>query len=268
MMKRLMAGVLCALLLFGAFTATAENLKYGSEGKQVRLAQARLKQLGYYNGEIDSKYGYSTFQAVRKFQSNNGLKVDGVIGRLTVTVLYGDDVVTSKGIPIVSALAVRIAYGDSGPAVDLIQKRLKTLRHYSGALDGKFGYGTTQAVRSFQRWNKLAVDGIVGPATWKKVFLDSAIPRQDGATPDNPMPDPSKDSYFKIQYGMSGTLIRQIQTRLSHLKYAPGKIDGKFGYATFRAVKSFQTINKLKVDGVVGRKTWDKLFGTSALPKP
>jgi peptidoglycan hydrolase-like protein with peptidoglycan-binding domain len=179
MMKRLMAGLLCTLLLLGVFTATAAalDLKYGSEGKQVRLAQARLKQLGYYSAVIDGKFGYLTFKAVRGFQSNNGLKLDGIIGQQTVTALYGDDVATSKGILIVSALAIRAAYGDSGPAIDLIQKKLKELHYYSGILDGRFGYATYRAVRSFQSVNSLKVDGVIGRLTWNKLFSASALPK-------------------------------------------------------------------------------------------
>ncbi len=267
MNRRLVAGLLCALLLLGAVSgALAENLKIGAEGKQVRLAQARLKQLGFYRGDVDSKFGYSTYLAVRAFQGMNGLKVDGVIGVVTTSRLFANTVVNSKGVTVTSQLAIRVAYGDSGPAVKMVQDRLRALRFYSGTADSKFGYATFLAVKEFQKWNRLTVDGIVGPTTWRALFSSSASPYEPDTTPN--LPDPSAGTYFRITYGMRGNLVRQIQTRLHQLKYSPGKIDGVYGYATVRAVREFQRVNFLKPDGVVGRNTWDTLFGPNPLPKP
>ena len=60
---------------------------YGSSGQEVREIQKRLKAWGYYHGAIDGKYGYLTYQAVRYFQSKNGLKVDGIAGKQTLYAL-------------------------------------------------------------------------------------------------------------------------------------------------------------------------------------
>lgn len=50
-----------------------------------------------------------------------------------------------------------------------IQKALKNAGYYQGALDGKIGPGTRDAVRAFQRDNGLKADGIVGRGTWEKL---------------------------------------------------------------------------------------------------
>lgn len=60
---------------------------YGSKGKEVTEIQKRLKSWGYYKGAVDGKYGYQTYQAVRLFQSKNGLKVDGIAGKATLYAL-------------------------------------------------------------------------------------------------------------------------------------------------------------------------------------
>lgn len=57
--------------------------------------------------------------------------------------------------------------GSEGPAVRKVQERLTALGHDPGPIDGIFGSRTDTAVRIFQRANALAVDGIVGPDTWK-----------------------------------------------------------------------------------------------------
>lgn len=60
-----------------AATTTAEN----------RTIQTKLKRWGYYKGAIDGIYGSQTRQAVRYFQSKNGLSVDGIVGPKTAVAL-------------------------------------------------------------------------------------------------------------------------------------------------------------------------------------
>ncbi len=58
--------------------------KFGSSGNEVVQIQKKLKQWGYYNGDVDGIYGSKTRTAVRSFQSKNGLKVDGIAGSQTL----------------------------------------------------------------------------------------------------------------------------------------------------------------------------------------
>ena len=53
-----------------------------------------------------------------------------------------------------------------GPDAKLIQQALKNLGLYSGAVDGKIGKKTKEAVMEFQRSKNLTADGKVGPKTW------------------------------------------------------------------------------------------------------
>lgn len=53
------------------------------EGMTKRDVQQALKNAGYYTGNIDGKFGPKTKAAIKEFQSNMGLKVDGVAGRNT-----------------------------------------------------------------------------------------------------------------------------------------------------------------------------------------
>ena len=55
-----------------------------SQNKQV---QQRLKELGYYNGAIDGIFGSQTIQAVKNFQRDYGLVVDGIVGKNTLAQL-------------------------------------------------------------------------------------------------------------------------------------------------------------------------------------
>ncbi|MGH7381398.1 MAG: peptidoglycan-binding domain-containing protein [Candidatus Methylomirabilales bacterium] len=66
--------------------------------------------------------------------------------------------------------------GAKGPEVAKMQTRLKELDYYRGPIDGDFGGGTESAVKGFQRAQRLAVDGIVGPKTWDRLFPQEEIP--------------------------------------------------------------------------------------------
>ncbi|MFA5260405.1 MAG: peptidoglycan-binding protein [Candidatus Omnitrophota bacterium] len=52
---------------------------------------------------------------------------------------------------------------------------------------------------------------------------------------------------------------RQVQSALQNAGYYKGKIDGKVGDMTKSAISSFQKDNGLKVDGLLGQKTWNEL---------
>lgn len=56
---------------------------------QVKKIQTQLQRLGYDVGTtgIDGKYGPRTEKAVRRFQQDNSLKVDGIVGPETVNAL-------------------------------------------------------------------------------------------------------------------------------------------------------------------------------------
>lgn len=61
--------------------------KMGSRGEEVRRIQQKLKSMGYYTGSVDGIYGTQTQSAVRRFQRDNGLVVDGIAGSKTLSYL-------------------------------------------------------------------------------------------------------------------------------------------------------------------------------------
>lgn len=67
--------------------ASADLYKKGSSGATVTEIQTRLKNWGYYYGAVDGVYGSKTEAAVRYFQRQNGLSVDGQVGNQTLAAL-------------------------------------------------------------------------------------------------------------------------------------------------------------------------------------
>ena len=76
------------LLLFCRQASPANALsKYGSTGDEVVAVQTKLRELGYYKGNIDGIYGSGTKSAVTNFQKANGLSADGIAGSKTLAAL-------------------------------------------------------------------------------------------------------------------------------------------------------------------------------------
>lgn len=82
------------------YVAYPGRLEYGSTGEDVARVQSRLAALGFYTVEISGNYMGNTRNAVRDFQAQNGLKVDGVVGEETWQALFfSADVVDAYATP-------------------------------------------------------------------------------------------------------------------------------------------------------------------------
>ncbi|MBD8031995.1 MULTISPECIES: spore cortex-lytic enzyme [Solibacillus] len=80
--------VLFILILSGSFAShtiafSDQEVQRGAFGDDVVELQARLQYLSFYHGKIDGKFGYGTYWALRNFQEQYGLPVDGIAGQKT-----------------------------------------------------------------------------------------------------------------------------------------------------------------------------------------
>lgn len=103
--------------------AIYKTLQTGSTGDEVKKLQSSLKSAGYDVGEAgaDGIYGPATERAVRKYQTDKGLKVDGIAGEQTQGSLLGSGEKTGE-----------ISTGASETGVD---NGLKTLQAYDPGTD-------------------------------------------------------------------------------------------------------------------------------------
>ncbi|MFX3673963.1 MAG: spore cortex-lytic enzyme [Paenisporosarcina sp.] len=62
---------------------SAQVIELGAFGEDVIELQSRLQYIGLYKGEIDGDFGYGTYWALRNFQEQYGLPVDGIAGKQT-----------------------------------------------------------------------------------------------------------------------------------------------------------------------------------------
>ena len=129
------------------------------------------------------------------------------------------------------------------PQIAGLQIVLRERGVYHGPIDGIQGPKTRQAVRAFQRRRHLAVDGLAGPRT--RAALGRLGRPLFGAR--------------IIRPSMTGYDVGVLQFLLRRHGFRAGRLDGRFGAGTARAVRRFQRHVRLTPDGVVGPRTARRL---------
>ncbi len=83
-------------------------------------------------------------------------------------------VLTVYYLPGIKAAQPTISWGSRGSSVRVLQRKLYQWGYYNGSIDGVYGSATYTAVVDFQRKNRLRVDGVVGPQTWKALGYEGS----------------------------------------------------------------------------------------------
>ena len=85
---KLMCVLSVHLVLVAVFVSFSDAAyKQGDSGSTVRTIQQKLKNWGYYKGNVDGIFGSQTKSAVISFQKKNGLTADGIVGNATLRAL-------------------------------------------------------------------------------------------------------------------------------------------------------------------------------------
>ena len=121
----LLLAVVMVLTFLPVARAQAAAMKVGSSGAEVRYLQQNLIGLGFLEGEADGNYGPKTAEAVRQFQAEFGLAMDGSAGKATQTAVNN--------------------------AIVRLQVELKRAGFAPGSADGHFGSKTRSALKEYQR---------------------------------------------------------------------------------------------------------------------
>ena len=267
------------------------TLTQGSRGNAVRTMQLYLNRiLGRYSdviiNPVDGVFGPMTRNSVLMFQRVYGLPQTGTIDRRTwyeISRIYGVERALwemdseGKRIGIGKTPPTRVIRpGDTGPLVVELQFLLDYIAMFHREIPfvpqiSRFEALTEEGVQAFQRLFNLTPDGVVGPATWRRLYEVYWGIKQNTTPPLPPPPNPVPPDNMppfpgaSLRVGSQGPDVRIIQEAINKLADAqPGmwKIgeDGIFGNGTQDAVMAFQRIFGLTVDGIVGPNTWRRLM--------
>ena len=165
-------------------------LRKGSSGEDVTFLQQKLAHAGLYSGPINGKFGELTESAVKKFQGNLGLKVDGIVGSHTWAKLgtnsfpknpqnpgnfpytpypHQTPIVPDNFPKTVPQYKIHAKKGDRGSKISYLQEELLFRGFYQGKIDGVYGSQTENAVKRFQSAHNLAITGFVDEFTLKEL---------------------------------------------------------------------------------------------------
>ena len=166
----------------------------GSSGSEVTKLQQRLHILGFMIGQPDGSYGAATDRAVENLQayfqaqerealiaeamasgkSAADIKIDdsqlatvinGVADPILLDKFYASDFPDIPG---------AMESGSAGEEVKRVQRRLYSLEYLYTSADGGFGPGTANAIKDFQKRNKLSQTGNADKKTLELLFSDTA----------------------------------------------------------------------------------------------
>lgn len=137
-------------------------LRLGASGPAVAEVRARLAHLGYLDADRSDVFDEPTDEAVRTFQQQRGLSVDGIVGPETYRRL--EEARWTLGDRVLRFIPVHLMHGDD---VADLQRRLSQLGFDAGRPDGILGTRTDAALRDFQRSVGVTADGMCGPDTFR-----------------------------------------------------------------------------------------------------
>lgn len=241
-----------------------------------------------FNEYIESKEGTGPILAASCSgisESCNGLSKWGTVvmannGCDALEILkkyFGDDISLEK-VSDICGLEEQYAgdelkLGSKGKVVETLQRKLNKISENFTAInkidciEGEFNNDTYKAVKAFQEIFNIASTGIINRITWYKIsviynnikklseFIEEGEEHNIGVSPE-----------YLLRYGDSGAAVREFQRYLrvvgQYYSVIPQiEVNGEFDLNTKAAVLAFQKkFDDIDVDGIVGKKTWDKIY--------
>lgn len=237
--------------IFSTNDISADCPQPGDKGMTVSDIQNKLKDLDYYDyPTITGYYGPVTEQAVRLFQSNNGIKADGVTGPETMALLNSGN-----------AKYYCIRFGERSDDVKQLQLRLSKLGYMNeSAATGYFGTVTQDALNEFQAKNGLSVDAKAGKETRAKLFSDTALSWDNNDRVTNGSPADSKASANTFL----GFANAQLGKPYAYDAEGPDAFDSS-GFVIYVLRRSGYSIKRCSADSLSKIESWTKISQLNAL---
>ena len=137
----------------GSSSGSNTIYRQGDTGTAVHQIKRRMAVENMFAGTMDATFDAELTYAVKVFQASEDVRVDGLVGPATWSLLF----------PI-----VRKQTGQQEGA-KAVQALLNLNGYNVGTPDGLFGTGSENKLKQFQTANGLTSDGICGAATWAKL---------------------------------------------------------------------------------------------------
>ena len=243
--------------VYSFYTRIEEN----DTGSAVLSLQNRLKELGYYEGEVTGVFDDNTIAAVGRFYRMYGKKARTYAGPELQKALYDPDApmydpdkkyVAPTKAPEADPYDYSLSLGNSGTRVSQLQTRLCALG-YLDEVTGAFDQKTVEAVSAFQSAIRVESTGVATEDVQQVLFSNSA-----------PVYGTRLDIYRTLQWGDSGDYVTKLQKRLIELGYMSAIATGIFDDETAKAVSLFQTAVGEEATGSASPALQETLYSADA----
>ncbi|MBD2540651.1 peptidoglycan-binding protein [Coleofasciculus sp. FACHB-SPT36] len=197
--------------------SSGQILQLGSNNRQVVELQRRLRKLGILQGAMTGYFDQDTKDAVIQFQKSQGLTADGIARPNTILALKN----TSDRFNTASSGQI-LQLGSNNREVVELQRRLRQMGIFQGAMTGYFDQDTKDAVIQFQKSQGLTADGIARP-----------------------------DTILALENTSDRFNVLSLQKRLKENGFYRGPLNGVFEAQTKAAVEAAQRAYGLSADDIV-----------------
>ncbi|ETB63916.1 TPA: hypothetical protein DIC38_01710 [Candidatus Nomurabacteria bacterium] len=258
----------------------SQQYGFPASSSEITSLQKMLSVFGYMYGDIDGKYVWNglTQYSVGLFQKDNNLTADGIAGKLTVDALrakWNSKCASDND----TTPLITVTYPNGGETFKTGDKITVKWKTSGGFLptdelalvimgpNNTYPYSIStlndgEETIIIPKVDNTSTYNLVLKIRGKNVSSDQSDEREilikkyeNTSTFINDMTCGAQLTE-KLESGMSGSQVDVLQKMLNGLGYlSTTNVDGKFGIATYNAVKSFQTKYGLYVDGVVGLNT-------------
>ena len=230
------------------------TLKYGDTGEEVKALQRKLKELGFFTGNIGGNYLTLTQTAVEAYQRANGLAVDGVATASLQQRIFEGASATPAPTQQPAGKTAYVVLSDPSSSLNVRQSPST-----SSAILGTLSHGAAVNVTGTSgSWSAIESGALSGYVM--SSYLSSAKP----AAAPTARPDDTPSGYTTLKYGDTGEAVKALQRKLRELKYFGGNIGGNYLMLTESAVKAFQREHGFTADGVATPEVQKAIFGASS----
>lgn len=140
------------------------TLYSGCRGYDIKILQQRLSALNYFSAPVSGYFCDKTVAAIKAFQKDNGMYVDGSADAIVRRHLWPASAENEPD------KYPKLEKGDSGSYVTQAQMRLKAAGFLNDTADGVYSEKTLASVKAFQLSNNLTTDGKAGPKTLGRIY--------------------------------------------------------------------------------------------------
>lgn len=147
-----------------AVAFSEQQIARGAYGDDVIELQARLQYLGFYTSNIDGKFGYNTYWALRNFQEKFGLTVDGIAGSKTKQALASRSDYDEEWVKAQLKAGNRFTYYGGKPLDQQVVKNPNGGNNSAGGNGGGSGTETQLPAKYSERDLQLIANAVYGEA--------------------------------------------------------------------------------------------------------